>query len=276
VTFSLVACDLEAREWGVVVASKFLAVGAMVPWVQAEAGAVATQSYANVAYGPDGLAALAGGAAARDAMDGLLAPDGDREQRQVGIVDARGGSTTFTGSKCFEWAGGRTGDCYAAQGNILTGPDVVDALAETFAWTAGPLVERLLAALAAADAAGGDRRGRQSACVILRRQNGGYGGNHDNVVDLRVDDHPDPVTELQRIYSIHNLLFGSTPPERLIPLAQVEAEVSQLLAGLGHAGDVDSALRTWAGGENLEARLHDGRIDPVVLAALRRTGGGPA
>lgn len=274
-TFSLVACDLHAREWGVAVASKFPAVGAVVPWARGEAGAVATQSYAKVGYGPDGLEALAAGRSAQDVMDELLAGDDDRQQRQVGLVDREGGSATFTGAECADWAGGRAGDCFAAQGNMLAGAGVVDALADTFAGTAGPLVERLLAALAAADAAGGDRRGRQSACVITRRAGGGYGGDNDIVVDLRVDDHPDPVTELQRLYAIHDLLFGATPPEQLIPLEQVRAEVTDLLGRLGHGGDAEAGLRTWAGAENFEMRLHPGAVDPVVLAALRRAASDP-
>jgi len=268
-TFSLVACDLDAGEWGVSVASKFLAVGAVVPWAQGGTGAIATQSYANVTYGPDGLALLAGGAGAQSVLDQLIAGDAGREQRQVGIVDATGGSATFTGSECFDWAGGRTGPCHAAQGNILAGAEVVDALADTFVATEGPLAERLLAALAAGDAAGGDRRGRQSACVIVRRTGGGYGGNNDIMIDLRVDDHEDPVTELQRIYAVHDLLFGQTPDDKLIPLEEVGGEVSERLATLGFDGPVDEALRAWAGRENLEERLREDRIDPVLLRALR-------
>lgn len=268
-TFSLVACDLDAGEWGVSVASKFLAVGAVVPWARGDVGAVATQSYANVTYGPDGLALLAGGEDAQAALDRLVGDDPGRDQRQAGIVDAAGGAATFTGSGCFEWAGGRTGPCHAAQGNILAGPQVVDALAETFLATDGPLVERLLAALAAADAAGGDRRGRQSACVIVRRTGGGYGGNNDILIDLRVDDHADPVGELQRLYAIHDLLFGQTPEDRMIPLEEVQAEVAERLAKLGFDGSTDEALRAWAGRENLEERLRENRIDPVLLRALR-------
>jgi uncharacterized Ntn-hydrolase superfamily protein len=269
VTFSLVACDLEAREWGVAVASKFLAVGSVVPWGEGEVGAVATQSYANVTYGPDGLTALRAGASAEDAMQRLLAPDPDREQRQVGIVDGQGRGATFTGGECFDWAGGRTGDCYAAQGNILTGADVVDALADTFSETAGPLSERLLAALTAADRAGGDSRGRQSASLIVRKRDAGYGGNNDILVDLRVDDHPDPVIELARLYEIHDLLFGRTPEDQLIPLERVQAELGSRLGGLGFDGELEPALAAWAGGENLEERLAPGTIDPVVLRILR-------
>jgi len=214
------------------------------------------------------LSLLAGGADAQSALDRLVADDDGRDQRQAGIVDAHGGSATFTGSGCFEWAGGRTGPSYAAQGNILAGPQVVDALADTFTATEGPLAERLLAALAAADAAGGDRRGRQSACVIVRRTGGGYGGTNDILIDLRVDDHADPVGELQRIYAIHDLLFGQTPEDRMIPLEEVGAEVTERLAKLGFDGPVDEALRAWAGRENLEERLREGRItgQPGVLS----------
>jgi uncharacterized Ntn-hydrolase superfamily protein len=269
VTFSLVACDLEARQWGVVVASKFLAVGAVVPWARAEVGAVATQASANVSYGPRGLELLAAGASAQETLDRLMAGDPGGRERQVGVVDAAGGSATYTGPDCFDWAGGRSGPGYAAQGNLLAGAGVVDGLADTFEGTEGPLVERLLAALAAADAAGGDRRGRQSAAVIVREADGGYGGGTDILVDLRVDDHPDPVTELQRLYAIQDLLFGRTPENQLIPLEQVQAELTELLAKVGHAGPVEPGLREWAGMENLEERLYDDRVDPVVLRALR-------
>ena len=268
-TFSLVACDLEARQWGVVVASKFLAVGAVVPWARAEVGAVATQASANVSYGPRGLELLAAGASAQETIDRLTGDDPVGPERQIGVVDAAGGSATFTGPECFDWAGGRAGPGYAAQGNLLAGAAVVEALADTFEGTEGPLVERLLASLAAGDEAGGDRRGRQSAAVIVRETDGGYGGGTDILIDLRVDDHGDPVTELQRLYALQDLLFGRTPEDQLIPLEQVEAELSVLLGSVGHSGPIDRGLREWAGMENLEERLHDGRIDPVVLRALR-------
>jgi uncharacterized Ntn-hydrolase superfamily protein len=269
VTFSLVACDLDARQWGVVVASKFLAVGAVVPWARAEVGAVATQASANVSYGQRGLELLGAGASAEETLDRLTRDDPGRPDRQIGVVDVAGGSATFTGPECFDWAGGRAGRGYAAQGNLLAGAAVVDALAHTFEGTEGPLVERLLASLAAGDAAGGDRRGRQSAAVIVRQEDGGYGGGTDILIDLRVDDHPDPVTELQRLYAIQDLLFGRTPDEQLIPLEQVQAELCELLARVGQAGPVEPGLREWAGMENLEERLYDGRVDPVVLRTLR-------
>jgi len=269
VTFSLVACDLEARQWGVVVASKFLAVGAVVPWARADVGAVATQASANVSYGPRGLELLATGASAQETIDRLTGDDPGAPERQIGVVDGGGGSATFTGPECFDWAGGRAGPGYAAQGNLLVGAAVVEALADTFEGTEGPLVERLLASLRAGEEAGGDRRGRQSAAVIVRQTDAGYGGGTDILVDLRVDDHAEPVTELQRLYAIQDLLFGRTPEDQLIPLEQVQAELAELLARVGHPGPIERCLREWAGMENLEERLHDGRIDPVVLRALR-------
>ncbi len=273
-TFSLVACDRDKGQWGVVVASKFLAVGAIVPWAQAGAGAVATQAFANLPYGPDGLKLLASGATAQETIDRLTGADPDFQERQIGVVDAAGGSATFTGTGCFEWAGGRAGDGYAAQGNLLAGAAVVAALADTFDSTEGPLVERMLAALQAGDQAGGDRRGRQSAAIVIREAGGGYGGTNDRLIDLRIDDHPDPVTELQRLYALQNLLFGRTPEEQLIPIEQVNAELSDLLERLGYPGDIDAGLRTWAGMENLEERLSPGRIDPVVLGVMRERANG--
>ena len=266
-TFSLVACDLEAGDWGVAVASKFPSVGAVVPWVRGDVGAVATQSLANVLYGPDGLELLAGGVAAEEAAARLTGPDAQREERQLGIVDGSGGSATFTGGSCVPWAGGRTGPCYAAQGNILTGPEVVDALVETFLSAQGTLAERMLSALLAADRAGGDRRGRQSAALVVRRTGGGYGGNNDILLDLRVDDHADPVPELRRIHDIHVLLFGRSADAEFLPLeGELGEEVSRRLGQLGH-----ESLVEWADIENLEERLDaDGtRIDPVVLRLLR-------
>ncbi len=270
-TFSLVAGDPQARDWGVAVASRFLAAGAVVPWVSSEAGAVATQSYANVAFGPDGLALMRSGASAQDALDQLVASDPGRDRRQVGVVDLAGGAATFTGSGCHDWAGGRTGQGYAAQGNILVGQGVVDSMAEAFEAAQGALAARLLAGLLAGDRAGGDSRGRQSGALLVCRPGGGYDGGNDVLVDLRVDDHPDPVPELIRLYEMYDLLFGSTPEEELIPLEQVQAEVGQRLAALGFGGDLEPALNDWADSVNLELRMHPGKIDPVVLRELRRT-----
>ena len=266
-TYSLVGCDLEAGQWGVVVQSKFLAVGSVVPWAEPQVGAVATQSYANPRYGPDGLALLREGRSAQEVVDALVAGDDGRDQRQVGVVDAHGGSATFTGTGCHDWAGGRTGACYAAQGNILVSAETVDALAETFTNTTGPLAERLLRSLAAAQAAGGDRRGQQSASLLVVERDGGYAGLSDSLVDLRVDDHLRPIEELERIYGVHRMLFGKT--EEWVPLDdELRDEIRERLQRLGY-----ERLEDWAGVENLEERVgRDDAIDAEVLAALRRAG----
>ena len=265
-TYSIAACDLDAEQWGVAVQSKFLAVGSVVPWAEPGAGAVATQSYANPRYGPEGLALLRQGRTAQEAVDELTAADDGRAQRQVGIVDAKGGAATFTGAECHEWAGGRTGAGYAAQGNILVSAETVDALAETFEATSGPLAERLLASLAAGQAAGGDRRGQQSAALLVVERDGGYAMLSDTLVDLRIDDHERPVEELRRLYEAHELLFGKTPRDRWLPLDdELRAEVTGLLAALGY-----ESLDDWAGVANLEERVDgDEAIDPVVLRELR-------
>jgi uncharacterized Ntn-hydrolase superfamily protein len=271
-TYSIAACDLEAGQWGVATQSKFLAVGSVVPWAEPGVGAVATQAYANPRYGPEGLALLRGGASAADTVKALTEADDGREHRQVGIVDANGGSATFTGDKCFDWAGGRTGPCFAAQGNILVGEETVAALATTFTATAGkPLALRLLESLAAAQAAGGDRRGQQSAALLVVERDGGYAAMSDVLVDLRVDDHAQPVAELARLYGAHDLLFGKTPRDDWVDVdAALSAELGERLGRLGYDGDLAGALDAWAGTENLEERV-DGveRLDPVVLRELR-------
>lgn len=272
-TYSIAACDLAARQWGVAVQSKFLAAASVVSWAEAEAGAVATQAYANPRYGRDGVALLRDGLDAAEVVARLVDADEGRAHRQVGVVDARGGSASYTGDECFEWAGGRTGHGYSAQGNILVSGATVDALADTFERTAGaPLAERLLDCLAAAQAAGGDRRGQQSAGLLVVERDGGYGGLSDVVVDLRVDDHTAPVDELRRLYGIHQELFGKTPEEEWLPVDEpLAAELSERLARLGYDGELGDALFRWAGNENLEERVRGAdRLDPVVLDAIRR------
>ena len=272
-TYSIAACDLAAGQWGVATQSKFLAVGSVVPWAVPGVGAIATQAYANPRYGPDGLALLANGLSAQNVVANLTAADDEREHRQVGVVDAEGGSATFTGSECMDWAGGLTGPGFAAQGNILVGEETVAALATTFTATDGrPLAERLLECLAAAQAAGGDRRGQQSAALLVVERDGGYAGLSDTLVDLRVDDHTQPVAELARLYGLHDLLFGKTPRDRWVDVDDaLRAELQERLARLGYEGELGRAFGAWSGTENLEERV-DGveRIDPVVLAELRR------
>lgn len=274
-TYSIVACDLERGEWGIGVQSKFLAVGSVVPWVEAEVGAVATQALANVAYGPEGLALLREGLSAEETVARLTEADGGRDDRQVGVVDREGRAATFTGSTCLDWAGGQTGPCYAAQGNILVSEETVAGLVGGFAGSAGkPLAERLLEALAAAQLAGGDRRGQQSAALVVARREGGYGGMTDIAVDLRVDDHADPITELHRLYELHEVLFGQTPREEWVAVDdELREELTLRLAGLGYVDQsLEKAFNAWVGTENLEERV-DGieRLDPVVLAALRKS-----
>jgi uncharacterized Ntn-hydrolase superfamily protein len=271
-TYSIVGCDLEARQWGVAVQSRFLAVGSVVPWAEAEVGAIATQAWANPRYGPDGLGLLRDGLSAQEVVDRLVAADDGRTERQVGVVDAEGRAATFTGADCAEWAGGKTGNGYAAQGNILVSPATVDALAAAFEGARGPLAERLLEALAAAQAAGGDKRGQQSAALLVVSRDGGYAGLSDVLVDLRVDDHERPVKELRRLYELHQRLFGRTPDGEWLDLDDaLRGELRDRLDRLGYDGDVVAALDRWAGGENLEERLDRSgrRIDPVVLHALR-------
>jgi uncharacterized Ntn-hydrolase superfamily protein len=272
-TYSLVACDLEAGQWGVATQSKFLAVGSVVPWAEPGAGAVATQSYANPRYGPDGLRLLRDGLSAHEVVERLTADDDGRDHRQLGVVDARGEAATFTGPQCMEWAGGTTGPCYAAQGNILLSEATVAALAAAFEGSAGrPLAERLIEALAAAQAAGGDRRGQQSAALLVVERDGGYAGLSDTLVDLRVDDHDDPIVELHRLYGIHQLLFGRTPRDAWLEVDDALAHELRLRLGrLGYEGELDDALSRWAGTEPLEERL-DGveHVDPVLLDELRR------
>jgi uncharacterized Ntn-hydrolase superfamily protein len=267
-TYSIAACDLEARQWGVAVQSKFLAAASLVSWAEPEVGAIATQAYANARYGPDGLALLRERRSAQEVVERLTAADEGRAHRQVGVVDPTGESATYTGSECHEWAGGRTGPCYAAQGNILVSEETVDALAVTFEATGErPLAERLLECLAAAQAAGGDRRGQQAAGLLVVEREGGYAKLSDIVVDLRVDDHPRPIEELRRIYGLHQAIFGSTPKDEWITVDEtLGAEIRERLERLGY-----TRLQDWAGVENLEERVEgEEAIDPVVLEELRR------
>jgi uncharacterized Ntn-hydrolase superfamily protein len=230
-------------------------------------GAIATQAYANPGYGPNGLALLREGLSASEVVERLLAEDEGRDERQLGVVDASGAAAAATGSGCLDWAGHRTGECYSAQGNILVSGETVDALAETFEATADTLLaDRLLAALAAAQTAGGDSRGEESAAILVVQRKGGYAALSDVLVDLRVDDHEHPIEELARLYELHQQLFGRTPERYWLPLeGELRAEVHERLARLGY-----DSLDAWAGVENLEERVSgEDAIDPVVLDALR-------
>jgi uncharacterized Ntn-hydrolase superfamily protein len=270
-TYSIAGCDLDAGQWGVATQSKFLAVGSVVPWAEPRVGAIATQAYANPRYGSEGLGLLREGLSAEEVVQRLTAADEGRDQRQLGVVDREGRSASFTGAECLEWAGGRTGPCYAAQGNILVSAATVDAIAETFESSTGTLAERLLDCLDAAQAAGGDRRGQQSAALLVVEQDGGYAKLSDTIVELRVEDHELPLTELRRLYRLHEALFGETPRDEWLTVDEALAnELRERLAKLGYDGDLEDALNKWAGNANLEERV-DGvaEIDPIVLEELR-------
>jgi uncharacterized Ntn-hydrolase superfamily protein len=279
-TFSIVAVDPATGDLGVAVTSKFPAVGNGVPWARAGVGAVATQAAANLSFGEDGLALMAGGMTANAALAKVLAADAQREERQVGMVDAKGHAATFTGKNCFPWAGGKTGKNYAAQGNILVGAATVEAMASAFEKATGELPDRLVAALEAGQAAGGDKRGRESAALLVVRKGAGYGGKGDRWVDLRVDDHSDPVVELRRLLGVHHLYFGRTDRSRVHKIdAALAEELQRMLARRGfYAGSVNGkydaatrkALEDYMGWENLEERIQkDDTLDDVVLRYIR-------
>ena len=267
-TFSIVARSDDGETWGVAVASKFLAVGSAVPAAVAGVGAIATQAAANVAYKGEALAHLDEGATADVALQRLLDDDEGREHRQVGIVDLDGNAATHTGGECYDWAGGVTGAGYAIQGNILTGPEVVDAMRDAFEASSGqPLESRLLAAMQAGDSAGGDRRGRQSAALLVVRDGAGYDGNDDIAVDLRVDDHATPLAELARLLDLNELyLTASTDEEKVEIDDALGEEISRLVQAAGHPD-----LPAWTGSENYEMRVASDFtwIDRRVLGILR-------
>lgn len=275
-TFSIVACDLEEGAWGVAVASKFPAVGAVVPWAQAGVGAVATQSFCNTSYGPRGLALMGTGLSAQETLDRLLEDDPDKDLRQVGLVDAKGGSATFSGHGCFAWAGGVSGNGYAIQGNILAGAKVVAAMEKTFLKTKRNLPTRLYAALSAGDRAGGDRRGRQSAAIYVAKANAGYGGFLDRWIDYRVDDHEDPVARLGELLEMHELYFGKSPEsERVEIKGKVQRQVAEVLTQAGFLTEdkeFATAFNELINNENFEERadLQGKWIDRPVLKYLTK------
>ncbi len=279
-TFSIVARDLQAGELGIAVQSKFLAVGAVVPWAKAGVGAIATQAWANTSYGPRGLDLLASGRSATETLAQLTSEDEGREHRQVGIVAINGEPATYTGNECYSWAGGHVGEHYTCQGNILVGEDTVLAMAHTFEQSTGLLCDRLLAALAAAQAAGGDSRGQQSAALLVVCEGGGYSGFNDRFIDLRVDDHAQPIDELRRILQLHKLYLFRPDPKDILTIDHTLArELQELLTVSGdYQGSVNGsydeltrdAFRKFSSRENLEERwLEDARIDRVVLEFMR-------
>lgn len=277
-TFSIVAYDPSRKEWGVAVQSKFLAAAAVVSWAEAGAGAVATQSYANLAYGPDGLYMMKRGTSAKETIASLTEADEKRATRQIGVVDRNGRAAAYTGSECHDWAGHVVGDGFACQGNILI-PGTVEAMAAEFERVRGgdgELADWMVAALATGQAAGGDKRGRQAAGVLVVCENGGYGGRTDRYLDLRVDDDPNPIRKLGQLVDMHHLFFGKVDPENVVPLDEVADALQAMMLRTGHyqgkqTGQFDEITRKalWAlvGQENLEERW-DGTGDVIDKVAL--------
>jgi uncharacterized Ntn-hydrolase superfamily protein len=271
-TFSIVGFDPIEKEWGIAVQSKFLGVGAIVPWAKSGAGAIATQSYANTVYGPKALELMEQGKSAQETLDQLLKDDPEKERRQVGLIDTNGNTATFTGKECFNWAGGITGPNFTAQGNILIDEKTVESMAKVFTETEGTLAERLLAALDSGQEAGGDSRGKQSAALLVVKDKGGYGGFNDRYIDLRVDEHPDPIKELIRIYQLQQLYFAPSKPEDVVAIeGEIENEVVKQLTRLGYFdGDLFKSLTAYIHTENFEMREQKpGYIDLAVLGFMK-------
>jgi uncharacterized Ntn-hydrolase superfamily protein len=277
-TFSIVGYDPKEKEWGIAVQSKFLGVGAVVPFAKAGVGAVATQSYANTAYGPDALQLFLEGKSAEEVLEIITSRDEHKDLRQVGVIDANGSTATFTGENCYDWAGGIAGEHFAAQGNILVDEKTVQAMADTFQATRGSLAERLLKALDAGQAAGGDSRGQQSAALLVVKEAGGYGGYNDRMIDLRVDDHPEPIKELIRVFGLQQLYFAPPKQERIAVIEEdLKDELVESLRRHGYLDElvdedsIHDALTRYIHTENFEAReLERGKIDLDVLDFMKK------
>jgi len=283
-TFSIVAYSPDEKSWGVAVASKFLAAAALVCWAQADAGAIATQSFAKVGFGPDGLAMLSQEKSAAETLTALLANDSQREQRQIGIVDAQGNVAAHTGSDCHDYAGHKLGKNFCVQGNILKGSEVLEAMSTGYQNATGELADRLLAALRAGESSGGDKRGKQSAGVLVVKANGGYGGDTDRYIDLRVDDDEQPVKKLRQLLDSHHLFFGEAKAEDAIKIDEnIARELQNMMTNQGYmGGEMDGkwdeitkqAFWVMVGNENLEERWNldnnPDMIDRVMLDYLRK------
>jgi len=277
-TFSIVAYDPKNNEWGVAVQSKFVAVGSIVPYAKAKVGAIATQAYANTSYGPNGLALLEKGLTAEETIQRLIKDDEKKEERQVGIVDSFGNAASFTGSECFEWAGHIVGKNFSCQGNILASEEVVKAMAKAFETTRGDLIEKFFAVLDAGQEAGGDRRGRESAAILIVKEKGAYDGGTDNYINIRVDEHPTPIKELKKVFEIYDMcLLLRDDPKDLVKLKgdKVKIVKERLKLDGFYEGAIDDkydevtkkALRDWLGTNNFEVRERD---DDFMWGSLYR------
>ncbi len=279
-TFSIVARDPDNGDLGVAVQSKFPNAGVSIPFAKAGVGAIATQAYCHTGFGPRGLSLLENGASAQQALNILIENDAENMFRQVGVVDAQGRTAAYTGERCFDWNGSLQGDNFTVQGNVLAGPEVVNDMANAFQKARGSLAERLLQALSAGQAAGGDKRGQQSAGLLVVREQGGYGGYDDRLVEISVYDHPTPIKELERLYDIHQLTYFVSRDEDLLPIeGQLADELRSLLhrtgflkqtVSSGFDRECRAALHDFMGWENYDARIrNDGRIDKQVLEDIR-------
>ncbi len=288
-TFSIVAYDENTGELGVAVQSKFICVGAIVPWAKVEVGAIATQAMANVSYGPRGLELLATGLGANDVIKKLISEDEEKEHRQVAIIDTKGGVATHTGKECFEWAGHIVGDSYSVQGNILISEDTVEAMAKAYETTKGDISDKLLASLSAGGTEGmGDRRGKQSASLLVVREGGSYGGYTDRLVDIRVDEHVEPIKELQRIFEIYDMIFLTREePENLLQIdGEIETKIRSVLIDLGYlttsSGEEwgqpeQDALEAWFSINNFENKWNsEAKIWKSVYDFMMKEKGTPA
>ena len=277
-TFSIVAYDPEKKEWGVAVQSKFVAVGAIVSYAKANIGAIATQAFVNTSYGPEGLALLKEGRTAEETLKILTEKDPKKEQRQIGIIDRFGNADSFTGKECFDWAGHIVGKNHCCQGNILVSEETVKAMSKAFENTTGDLVDRLFAALEAAQAAGGDKRGMESAAILVVREKGAYDGGTDRYIDVRVDEHPDPINELRKVFAVYDLcLLKRDNPEDIV---KIEGEVLELVLEAVTIGgffkgekvksytqEVKTAFTKWLHTNNFEMKE---REDDYLFGAVYR------
>ncbi len=280
-TFSIAGFDPKNGDLGIAVHSKFPNVRVTIPFAKAGIGAVATQSYCNTSFGPKGLELLQNGASPQQVIDILIQNDQDRDYRQVGIIDAKGNAANYTGRECFDWAGGAVGDNYTVQGNVLTGKEVITSMAQGFQEYQGSLAERLIHALSMGQVAGGDRRGQQSAALLVVRENGGYGGFDDRYVDISVYDHQQPIQELKRLYELHRLTYFKSEAKNLKPVDfAIAQELQKIMQKKGfYKGEIhgifdpqtQKSLHDFMGWENYDERMRDDAlIDIEVLEDIRK------
>ncbi|NHJ87495.1 MAG: DUF1028 domain-containing protein [Asgard group archaeon] len=277
-TFSIVAYDPKEKTWGVAVQSKFVAVGSIVPYAKANIGAIATQAFVNTSYGPKGLDLLNQGLSATEVVDILTKDDKERDSRQLGIVDKNGNAAAFTGKDCFDWAGHVIGKNYCCQGNILVSEETVRAMAKTYEETQGDLIEKLFAALEAGQAAGGDKRGRESAAILIVKEEGAYDGGTDRYIDIRVDEHPTPIKELRKVFDVYNLcLLKRDDPKDIVKIeGEVLDNIQTILIRDGFyvkekvnnfTTEVRSALTKWLHTNNFEVKE---REDDFLFGSVYR------